>query len=365
MNKCIYCQTESKPFTSQDHILLRTLGGQRKLPKNYVCDDCNNALSVLEKRFVLDSPLTIPKQFFGPSGRHGKSQSNLHLMVDNETGRKFVGYIEEGGNPKAALQLQLNGNEIFIITDKSEFSGQDQITRFRTMLIKTKKKEFHHLKHDLVDEGMPILCLYKQKIFIFASTDSDKDSAMKLAEKLIDPNVSFQDCIMKEEFSKITSHQRLTFNIDDWNRVVCKMTFNAIAYFFGQEEVLKTKYDRIRKYIRYGTKSINFVALGSNEHRFSQIFTPLCTVNEKENNHFICVGNLAADRGIIGFVSLYDGNFEWSVRASTKFSIDTPDIHIRVLVNNYKANAEFEIFDKMVSDEDKRMKKLFSAEDKY
>jgi hypothetical protein len=123
--------------------------------------------------------------------------------------------------------------------------------------------------------------------------------------------------------------------------------------------VLKPKYDEIRKYIRYGTKSINFVALGESDNKLSNIFTPLSIVNEKINNHIICVGNLVPDRGIIGFVSLYDGHFEWSVRASKKFSIDTPDVNIRALVNNFKDNSEFEIFEKMISEEDKIFKSSF------
>lgn len=353
MNKCIYCLNgdEARCFSSQDHILLKTLGGQRKLPKNFVCNECNNAFSVLEKRFVLDSPITLPKQFMGPSGRSGKSKSNLHVMIDNTTGAKFIGYIQEGGNPKAALQIQLQGEELLLITEKSEYSEQEQISRFRKLLTNTKKKDFHYLSHDLLDDGTSILCLYKQKIFIFANTESDKNAAIKLAETLLDSSIPIQDGIMKEAFGQITSCQRLSFNIDDWYRVVCKMVFNAVANFFGQEEMLKSKYDPLRRYVRYGTKSINFVATGTPVNKLSEIFTPLCIVKEKENNHFICVGNLLSDKGIIGFVSLYDGHFEWSIRASQKFSIDTDDIYIRVLINNYKSKTEFEIFEKMIKEE--------------
>lgn len=353
MNKCIYCLNgdEARCFSSQDHILLKTLGGQRKLPKNFVCDECNNAFSVLEKRFVLDSPITLPKQFMGPSGRSGKSKSNLHVMIDNSTGDKFIGYIQEGGNPKAALQIQLQGEELLFITDKSEFSDQEQINRFRKLLTNTKNKKLNYLSHDLLDDGTSILCLYKQKIFIFANTASDRNSAVKLIETLLDSRITIQDGIMKEAFGKIKSCQRLSFDINDWYRVVCKMAFNAVANFFGQEEVLKSKYDSLRRYVRYGTKSINFVAIDTYVNRLSEIFTPLCIIKEKENNHFICVGNLLSDKGIIGFVSLYDGHFEWSIRAPNKFNIDTDGIHIRVLVNNYKSKTEFEIFEKMINKE--------------
>ena len=90
--KCIYCLKDERNtrFTTQEHIIPRTIGGIIKLPLGMVCDECNESFSVIEKRFVDDSVISIPKQMIGPAGRHGKFKSNLCPLISTARSKSFA-----------------------------------------------------------------------------------------------------------------------------------------------------------------------------------------------------------------------------------------------------------------------------------
>lgn len=46
---CIYCLKDSSGAKSLEHVILEALGCKITLPKGYVCDDCNNYFSEMDK----------------------------------------------------------------------------------------------------------------------------------------------------------------------------------------------------------------------------------------------------------------------------------------------------------------------------
>jgi hypothetical protein len=72
-NRCIYCGGTAGKFLEVEHIIPESLGNEELvLPRGYVCNECNNLISPLEKDFVDSLPMSMLRIFYTPYGKKGR-----------------------------------------------------------------------------------------------------------------------------------------------------------------------------------------------------------------------------------------------------------------------------------------------------
>lgn len=370
MNKCIYClrdDTKTK-FTSGDHIIPRNIGGLNHLDFGMVCDECNGYFSILEKRFIYDSIIALPKQFDGPSGRSGKYKTNLHILVDNNSGEAKLGYIEQGGLPYYATQcLVVNNEKVQFIFNAADSENIDLlVSDFSEKCRLISNKQIIFIKSEKLHKGCPILSIYKDKLIAGIQHDDDKSVIFKLKEKLASepPNVSqVKDVQTSKSF--VESSQNLKFSIDDFFRVIGKITLNSIAAHYSSEIALKPELDELRNYIRYGTKvsGFEFVTFLDKNAGVSWFNGLTKSLHLPPKAHVSVCGELYTPKNIIGVLSLYDHAFEFVVRLNnSNGTIFNNGIPHRVHILEYENKNEYELFEKMVS-ESQKLEKMRLKED--
>jgi|GEM_PF-2928687 len=75
-NSCIYCLKDSSKTQSHEHIFPEALGYKKKLPKGYVCDNCNNYFSDLDKNVLYNRIVALK---CGAEGIPGKKGHRLQI----------------------------------------------------------------------------------------------------------------------------------------------------------------------------------------------------------------------------------------------------------------------------------------------
>ncbi len=111
--RCIYCLSDTGPFTSEEHIVPESLGNyDTVLHKGLVCDPCNNGvLSGLDEELVNSDLLALLKTVFMPHTKDGKlphaTYQNLtirkthpnHIVINTPSKKYFMmGETDEDGN---------------------------------------------------------------------------------------------------------------------------------------------------------------------------------------------------------------------------------------------------------------------------
>ncbi len=82
-NHCIFCKTTDGNFRSVEHVIPESIGNETLfLPRGYVCDNCNERISKLERDFVNSVPMSVHRIFFGSVGKKGKFPSAKFSNVD-------------------------------------------------------------------------------------------------------------------------------------------------------------------------------------------------------------------------------------------------------------------------------------------
>jgi len=362
MRKCIYCLRSDNEvsFNTRDHIVLRSLGGQRRLKKGIVCDICNNRVfSPIERRFIYDSIISIPKQLNGPRGRHGMYRTNLHIITSEDTNEARIGYVEQGGIPKIPLQFKVKGNNFKSIAD-DKYNLQSEIIRFIEVIKRFGIDKIPRVKDIKIEEGEPILCFYENILYAYINKDDDMELIYKLIEQ-IKKNPSLLDYNDKElESNKcyVMSHQTPVYSIDDM-RVICKMVFNAIAHYFGVEIALKNEFNDLRNFILSGKLIDDFDFVKLMHMKDDTKFISKININFPNDCHILIFGNICADKGIIGILSLYNGAFEFTIHNPVELKNIIEFNDIKLIVVDYENKDEYEISEK-INIENKRLeKKIF------
>lgn len=348
MDKCIYC-LGTKPnsvFSSRDHIFLRSLGGQKRLPTGCVCDQCNNAFSSLEKRFIRDSFISLPKQFVGPTGRHGPFKSRLHVVESHTDGKMQIGYIEQGGIPRTATQIQINSTPKWGFAIDETCSDTEKEIQASIESLRLKKDKVIYQFNEKLSAGCPILVFFEGKVFAFLKNEQDVDILGAAISKILDKDRgpdTFDEGAHKS--SQVTNFQELSFNLDEINRVGAKMAFNALANFFGQEFALNSGFNKLRNYIKTGEKEIEFVTL-QESGLANRILRPhMGNIIDSDNFHAIAMGRLKDD--IVSIVCFYGQNLEFVIRSNSSIDWSGCTMPIRVFINKFKTHDEFELFDRV------------------
>src|ERR1039458_9485828 len=110
---CIYYKDRADlDHNTREHVIPKGLGGKLRLPKGYVSKEFNTDISKLEKEFMRESPIYIPRQFDGP-GSEGKmglahaKKSKVLLFKNEESDIFSLGYMQRGKSFEIPF-LQLN-----------------------------------------------------------------------------------------------------------------------------------------------------------------------------------------------------------------------------------------------------------------
>jgi len=104
--KCIFCLSEFSSFSKEEHIIPESLGGDRILPKGFVCDQCNQYFgSNVEKNALALSPLAIARIFMSiKSKRKRHARLNGVRFEKDYKGIKF----EAEGSDEADIIVRVN-----------------------------------------------------------------------------------------------------------------------------------------------------------------------------------------------------------------------------------------------------------------
>jgi hypothetical protein len=362
MNRCIYCLRDDNEvsFDTRDHIILRSLGGQRRLKKGIVCDICNNEIfSPIETGFTYDSIISISRQFNGPEGTHSLYRTKLHIMTVKNINEPCIGYIEQGGVPKEPLQFKVKGN-IFECIANNEENLESEINRFIEIIKRIDYSKIKIEKDTKIKEKEPILCFYENRLYSYINKDDDIELIYKIIEQ-IKKNPSILNSNAKElESDKcyVMSHQTLVYSPDD-RRVICKMVFNAIANYFGVEVALKDEFNDLRDFIHSSKLLDNFQFVDLISMINGSKFVDKFNISFPDNCHVLIIGNIYDSEGIIGILSLYNGAFEFIIHNPVVLNNISEFNDIRVIVVDYENNNEYEIIDKMIRENKRLEKEMF------
>jgi hypothetical protein len=96
-NICIFCRTETGPFTTREHVLPESLGGGEwaVLPDGIFCDTCQNRFgSEIEQQALGDYPFSVFRTFLGIPTKKGKAPwfKSWEGVIRAAPGAGIVGY---------------------------------------------------------------------------------------------------------------------------------------------------------------------------------------------------------------------------------------------------------------------------------
>ncbi len=307
MRTCIYLK-KSEPevsFCSKEHIVPAGIGGMMTLDYGIVSDEANKKFSSLELDFIRNSPISLPRQFFGP-GKRGKlailraSKSNIHIMNDDK-GNTSLGYIQLG-KPHQIPQLIVEAdNSVKMIFDASAGSigYQKQLEEFKRDLkdfngvyMSIDKKEF--------DDVQLIIGYLGGKWYIARNENMDDEKLNSIILKI--SNINFEITAPPlTHSSQITSIQHMAFSHEYFFRVCSKMVFNFLAYANGPEFVFRDIFDPIRNWITNGGENVFANLIDPQD---SAAFKKLPFPSEA---HTILIMPMGTK--LVGFVGLYGNSF--------------------------------------------------------
>jgi hypothetical protein len=130
--KCIFCgQTEKNKFSSVEHIVPESMGNSLLvLPQGWVCNECNNYLSLIEKEVQERSVLGIERCRFGVITKKGKPSKA-------KTGNLIWEAIPEVKNRIYLTVTQKSESAYYLDQDKAtiEIPVHDKSTRYILRLL--------------------------------------------------------------------------------------------------------------------------------------------------------------------------------------------------------------------------------------
>ncbi len=311
MDICIYLKkTEPEvTFNSAEHIIPAGIGGIRKLNYGTVCDQVNTGIfSNIEKDFMRNSIISIPRQFYGPGKRgslspQNASKSKVHVMTQkDEVDEVSLGYIKLG-KPHQIPQFKINKDkEMIMIFDLYDGDYNEQLNIFINKLgdfdgqyILINDKKF--LKDEI------IVGFYENRWYVASYKEIDKIELEKIIKAIAKKEFEIKGSPI-EQITHITSHQKMGFKIDYYFRVCAKIAFNYLAHCKGTGFVLQNKFDPIREWIVNGGENIYVKMIDKSKETPS----PLEYLNFPEESHKVFI--LKSGKCLISYIGFYGNNFD-------------------------------------------------------
>jgi len=324
---CIYCKKSSDEvtFNSRDHIIPKGLGGKGRLDKGFVCDTCNNnLLSTLEQFMLRDSILSIPRMFLGP-GSEGKTPKTrndigkLVLMKSTEQKSNALGVLIYN-KPVLIDQLivQLDnssfvytGNKINFKCLSSEEDNKGKELEFVKIFIQQinnyKEKEVKLFFKEL-SANEYIFGIHKGKFIIACNPDGSIELIKKFITKLKSNDFIEYEIAEPEKSKSSTAVIASALISDKLDRALAKICINILAKEKGHDEILNSKYDKVRDFIIYGVgkNPVHLLRPDNKESLSQHLF------QYPADSHQVYLAYMPD--GLWGFISFYGQSMRFAIK---------------------------------------------------
>lgn len=290
MNICIYSNKDDSTttFNSAEHIIPKSIGGIRCLPKGWVSDEVNNGFSRLELGFSRENPIVAIQRMFAPDmGRKKhKNREKVCVFSYHDNSQKSLGYMRNT-KPFPLQQVvfsNLTGESVekemrigIILSPSMEYTHEELFREFWESL-----KHYNGSPCCIKDKTIPqntyLLGKQDNKWFLGVSDKENAESIKPLILQAVQKiSASEPDKVLNENndmqtsSSQVTASYSIEFNYMDCFRVYAKIAFNSLAYLRGQDYVLLPEFDNIRNSILTGRNISEYVCISEGENAVKPI----------------------------------------------------------------------------------------------
>ncbi len=260
MKKCIYCKTaDPNIFTSREHVILSSFGkfGSDTPTLHCVCDDCNSFFKKeLDQGFSRDTLEGVTRYKNGIYSRQREFPKSVKFELgSDERYGKYAGALLGGYDPSDGKPLPIIP-QFWIKNHKTLDWEKYKLEQIKEIDIKkdcykdptsgltemqvmgSSQKEYEEVLNELQKRSIP----FKEK---------EKMGIPPFLQNIPPDGKVVIEGITTIHMSKAKQ------------RALAKMIFNFATYYLGEEETMKTEWDKARKFIRYDEQTI--LCMRSNE----------------------------------------------------------------------------------------------------
>lgn len=286
MCKCIYTGVDETmaSFKEAEHIFPKCIGGVRCLPRGYVSDEVNHALSKVELSFARDNPIvTVPRMFSPLIGRKKHTnRERVGVMRDTDNGAGYSLGVVRNGVPISLSQLTFTSELPEIVP--REFHVRVTLAASMTM---TKEQQLEQFWEKLTvyngspfcikDKNLPshtyLLGVQDKRWFLALPKAENPESIKPKLAKLVTEIAKMKpEQFLPADTTRIyTSRHHVeggftfAFNIMDYYRVCAKIAINCLAALKGRECVMDPTFDGVKKAILTGEGIGNYARMVEGE----------------------------------------------------------------------------------------------------
>lgn len=305
--ECIYNgKTENEAtFKKREHIFPAGIGGIKMLNQGDVSDEINEFFSKLELQFMRESIIQIPRMFLGP-GKRGSlnkkkaTKSKIFLMRNEEVIK--IGYIELGF-PKGITQIKFlkEGIKVNVITQSSD-ENIKLFLKFEDVLKKGEKVKIKRSKKLDINTSIIGFNYDKKEDFVYIYHNHEQFSLLDLIEYFEKKNLfekiknqCIEDNLSVSLEKGLEVYNEMSFDINDYFRVCCKIAMNGLCFLKGRDYVTEERFLKIKDFI-----------LNGGENRFANFLEM-----EKNKSFQTCLNKLQVPKysHFMIFLSEEDGNY--------------------------------------------------------
>lgn len=297
---CIYCgNVNSSDFNGREHVLPQSFGkfGSKTPTLGCVCDKCNDFFKKeLDQVLARETLEGITRYKKGIFSRETRLQKGMRFSL---------GEGKETGEFEGALIGGVDGKTGKLLPPISQFHVLNKKIGKWDKFTKEQIKDLN-LPEEIYGKGGERQC----KIFAPSSEEHDaiieelKKSGIPYRERKRSQFPALED---KKYSDKIKLPVEIDGVINDVRkRALVKILLNFAAYYLGRAEVLKSQWDKVRRFVRFGDKTVKGYPTNN----------PFWTGQETENLRFasdsynIRIENRDDDLvGVIQFYNLFTYEF--------------------------------------------------------
>jgi hypothetical protein len=293
--KCIYCKVEDpSKFTSVEHVFPQsfgTFGTQTPTLKSCVCDDCN-------QYFKKELDQLLARESLEGITRYKKGMFSREPRVQRELVVKLPETPEMGPNAGVLVWIDGTTGKIREPLPQAHFKNQG-----------TGKYEVIR-GWDLANLDWKVRGYSDKDLKLFAPSAEQLDLLVQDLQK-IGINFTKHSEIMNPFDGAAKTEQQFDVQIEgiidhEIKRALLKIIMNFAAKYIGCDEILKTKWDKCRNYVRFNGEPIParittkpFWGEESQHLRF------------EDDSYNIRIENVGTDViGVIQFFNLYTYEFK-------------------------------------------------------
>lgn len=322
---CIYYHgREGLTYGSEEHVISAGLGGIAKLPIEYVSKEFNNEMSNFERDLMKLSPISLPRQIWGPGKRGSladskQSKSEIHVMIDkDEFKRPSLGYVQQG-RPKQLthIVLDLATGAVSIGLQKTEHGNiKTHLHELADHLDHVKELHVKVIRDKNLSEKKLILgCEVgkeKGRVLYLAVSETSEISIDSIPLSALSAQLRHINGPHDNYNGHVQSHQGITISHNHF-RVMAKMCMNFLAYWQGDSIVRSQNFADTRDWIANGKAIPELVLLKDEDlqHLKETFPTPL-------DAHLVVVTQ--KDSEVFGYCILY-GMYGIQIKLGTGIAV--------------------------------------------